>query len=175
MLRWTAGVTRMDRIRNDAIRQKFEDARSSLTMLVFLVDRLFYVAVMHVAAEMAKSDALIDVNNCLRVTIAAMRRIAIDPVAFALLNAVVFSDCASSYLCERTIAHLREERERNVEALGLHLFERYQAEGASRMADHLSLIWSLLNDCCALRRHLLSSLPPSSFTSHILSLRTRFT
>ncbi|VDO63721.1 unnamed protein product [Heligmosomoides polygyrus] len=32
MLRWTAGVTRMDRIRNDAIRQKFEDARSSLAM-----------------------------------------------------------------------------------------------------------------------------------------------
>ncbi|VDP28655.1 unnamed protein product [Heligmosomoides polygyrus] len=26
MLRWTAGVTRMDRIRNDAIRQKFGDA-----------------------------------------------------------------------------------------------------------------------------------------------------
>ncbi|VDP03423.1 unnamed protein product [Heligmosomoides polygyrus] len=26
MLRWTAGVTRMDRIRNDAIRQKFEIA-----------------------------------------------------------------------------------------------------------------------------------------------------
>ncbi|VDO75284.1 unnamed protein product [Heligmosomoides polygyrus] len=53
MLRWTAGVTRMDRIRNDVIRQKFgvvpiefahlvryrcradsgQDARSSLTMV----------------------------------------------------------------------------------------------------------------------------------------------
>ncbi|VDO73424.1 unnamed protein product [Heligmosomoides polygyrus] len=38
MLRWTAGVTRMDRVRNEAIRQKLivdsgQDARSSLTIL----------------------------------------------------------------------------------------------------------------------------------------------
>ncbi|EPB79710.1 zinc finger, C4 type [Ancylostoma ceylanicum] len=48
---------------------------------------------------------------------------------------------------------------------------RYPPDGASRLTDHLSLAWSLLSDCCELRKNLLNTLPPSSFTSQILSLK----
>ncbi|WKY14566.1 hypothetical protein Q1695_000250 [Nippostrongylus brasiliensis] len=140
--------------------------------LVLLVRRVFHVAAMHVAAEFSKTDS--GSIECLRSTISSFRRLALDPISFALLNAIVFTDCASSHFCDRTNATLREQREKNVDALGLYLFERYQSEGASRIADHLSLIWSLLNDCCTLRKHLLDTLSPTSLTANILQLHTRF-
>ncbi|RCN31526.1 Ligand-binding domain of nuclear hormone receptor [Ancylostoma caninum] len=139
--------------------------------LALLMDRLFYMAAMRKAVETAKVDLINVVSHSLRSTISAIRRIGVDPVAFAILNAIIFTDYATPYFCEKTSAILREEREKYVDALGLHLFEKYPADGASRLADYLSLTWSLLTDCCTLRKNLLSTLPPSCFTSHILSLK----
>ncbi|EYC23680.1 hypothetical protein Y032_0015g2780 [Ancylostoma ceylanicum] len=161
--------------------------------LALLMDRLFYMAAMRKANETAKGDSINIVSHSLRSTISALRRIVVDPVAFAILNAIIFTDYATPYFSEKTSAILREEREKYVHALGLHLFEklvnqilarllaysssenpvisRYPPDGASRLTDHLSLAWSLLSDCCELRKNLLNTLPPSSFTSQILSLK----
>ncbi|VDM74587.1 unnamed protein product [Strongylus vulgaris] len=60
--------------------------------LTLLVDRLFQMAAMRLAVERAQLDRTDIVSKSLRLTISAIRRIELDPVAFAILNAIVFTD-----------------------------------------------------------------------------------
>ncbi|KHJ94804.1 Ligand-binding domain of nuclear hormone receptor [Oesophagostomum dentatum] len=138
--------------------------------LLILVDRLLYVSALRIANGASKLLQTDLTSNSLRSTVSAVQRAELDPVAFAILNAIIFTDYGASHLSESSCALLKEERSKYLDALRLHLFKKHPSSGAAHFLNHLAILWSLQGDCCILRKNLLNTLSPSSLTLRILSV-----
>ncbi|CAD6191131.1 unnamed protein product [Caenorhabditis auriculariae] len=137
---------------------------------ILLCDRTLLLVAMRLAYRKATNSAECRDSLSLRLRPAIEKIIQydVDRVSFALLNAILLFDCESFVLSNETKEKLRSEKQKYVDALGSYLFSKYGTGGPISLANHISLLCSILHCAADLRTELNSKLPSGSLTRQLV-------
>ncbi|CAI4226351.1 unnamed protein product [Auanema sp. JU1783] len=109
-------------------------------------------------------------SSTLESVVSTMQRLDIDRKTFALLNIVMLLDCSSYVLSAQAKEVLTEERMKLLYCLRVNLFQKATSTAALLLADHLSLMWTILKVAAKFRSEIVKNVPVNSLTRQLFEV-----
>ncbi|CAB3399606.1 unnamed protein product [Caenorhabditis bovis] len=133
-----------------------------------LCDRTLFLVTLRLAYQKSLNENdFPSFRKCLYPAVEKIKEGQVDRVSYALLQSIFLLDCDSYSLSPDGRDKLFTEKQKHCDALCFYLFSKHGSAAPIHLANHISILWVVLQCTAPLREWLQTALPQASLTRQL--------